>query len=159
MEKAQCESCFSAKTVLRCHKCGNPSCKKCSCFVDEDEFDFLSLLPEEIGGQTFCPGCFNSSISGILDEHREFLRKARAVDVYGKDQKRETWLFQRKEPVSVKDCDDREETLLRLALLSVRKGFDIMVDVDIKSEKVGKGTYKKLIWSGVAFPVAPKKRK
>lgn len=160
MEKAQCESCFSADTVLRCHKCSNPSCKKCSCFIDEEEFDFLSLLPEDVAGQTFCPSCYNSSIAATLEEYREYLAKARAVDVYDKEQKRESWRFRRTEKkLSIKDCDDREETLLRLALLSAQKGFDTMVDVDIQSEKVGTGTYKKLIWSGTASPVDSKNKK
>ena len=63
-------------------------------------------------------------------------------------------------PIVINDCNDRSELLLRLAFLSAQKGFSTMVDVKIKSKKVGEGkAYRKVIWDGSAVPVDPKIKK
>ncbi len=159
MDKKTCESCFKEKTVLVCNDCESPSCKKCSCFIDEDEFEYPELLPERFRDQVFCPSCYNEHAAPVLADYRDILERAKVVDVYDKEQGSETGLIRRVEkPISIKDCDDREETLLRLAFYAAQKGFDTLVDVDITSKKIGKGTYKKLIWNGTAVPVDPKIR-
>lgn len=160
MEKVLCQSCSAQKTALRCEKCEEATCKKCSFFIDEDVFDHVELLPDNIQNKTFCTSCYHEGVYSVLEESREILERAKNVDVYGKDQGNETGLIKRIEkPIVIKDADDREETLLRMAYYAAQKGFDTLVDVDIKSKKTGKGTYIKLIWDGYAVPVNPKIRK
>lgn len=95
-----------------------------------------------------------------MDTQQALLEKAKNVDTFDKKQGSETRLIKRVEkPLKVTECDDREETLLRLAFLAAKKGYDTLVDVDIQSQKVGNKTYKKLVWNGTAVPVDIKQRK
>lgn len=160
VDKKLCLTCSSKKTAIQCSKCIEPSCKKCSFFIDEEEFFHLELLPDEIQGKTFCTACYHETVYGVLENSRELLERAKNVDVYGKEQGSETGLIKRIEkPIVIKDADDKEETLLRMAFYAVQKGYDTLVDVKIESKKTGVGTYKKLIWDGYAVPVDPKIKK
>ena len=62
-------------------------------------------------------------------------------------------------PIKIIECDGREETLMRLAFLAAEKGYDTLVDVNIKSIKTGQNSYKKKMWSGSGIPINSKKRK
>ncbi len=160
MEAKECTVCCSNKTAIQCDICSCASCKHCCYFIDEDVFEFVSLLPEKLQNKAFCPNCYNENISEEMEYLKETMQKARDVDVYLKDQGTETRRIRRiQKPIHIKECADREETLMRLAFLAAQKGFDTIIGVDIQAKKVGKGTYKKMIWSGTAVPVDPKIRK
>lgn len=117
----------------------------------------ITLLPEDLKNKTFCFNCYNQGISDRLIHYAEIVEKAKKVDVFSKIQSRETRRIKRSEPpVTVIDCEDREETLLRLAFLAADKGYSTIVDVDLKSKKIGEGkTYKRVVWSGSGIPVDP----
>lgn len=161
MEKASCQSCFTAQTFLTCNLCEEHVCKSCARFVDEDEFEYPTLLPENIQNKTLCVSCFSKEADPVIEEYKTVLEKAKVVDVYDIKQGSETGLIKRIEkPLRIQDCDDREETLLRLAFLAAQKGYSTIVDVNLKSKKVEQGgKYKKLMWSGSGVPVDPKIRK
>lgn len=55
-------------------------------------------------------------------------------------------------PIKIDNCDDREETLLRLAFVAAQKNFDGLVDVELASKKVRDGSYQTHKWSGSAVP-------
>ncbi len=55
-------------------------------------------------------------------------------------------------PFVIKACPDYDELILRLAFLAAENNFNILVDVDIKSEKVRNAAYVHLIWNGSAIP-------
>ena len=93
-------------------------------------------------------------------EYKEHLILAEQVNTYDIKQGNETSRIRRIEkPIKVENCGDKKEALMKLAFMAAQKGFDTLVDVDIQSEKIGSGTYKKLIWKGRAVPVDPKIRK
>lgn len=128
--------------------------------MDDTEFDFSAVLPETLKDGIFCPACFHAHAEPVLDQYREHLEKARQVNTYDISQGNETSRIRRIEkPIKVENCGDKKEALMKLAFLAAQKGFDTLVDVDIQQEKVGTGTYKKLIWHGKAVPVDPKVRK
>ena len=160
MGKLECQTCLSQKTALKCSECSEATCKSCSYFIDDTVFDFTDLLPENIKDQIFCTPCYHKIADPVLEKYKDCLEAAKDVNVYGAKQGHETGLIKRLEkPILVKDCSGREEALMRLAFFAAQKGYDTLVDVDIKPNKVGKGTYKKLIWNGVGTPVDPKIRK
>jgi hypothetical protein len=160
MSNQNCVVCLKNETSLRCHSCHDFTCKNCSFIIDENRFPFLQLLPAELAHQIFCQNCFNNSISDEIEKYLEILNRARDVNVFDKKQSTETRLIRRIEkPIKVSDCEDREETLLRLAFITAQLGFDTLVDVDISYEKVGDRSYKKFIWHGTATPVNPNIRK
>lgn len=160
MKKLECQSCFKNKTALTCSDCEEATCKHCSFFIDDTAFEYTELLPENIYDKTFCTVCYHEHVSPTLEKYKEHLDMAKDVNVYSSIQGNETGMIKRIEkPIVIKDCGDREETLMRLAFFTAQKGYDTIVDVDIKSNKVGKGTYQKLVWTGRGTPVNPKIKK
>ncbi|OFZ11205.1 MAG: hypothetical protein A2Z20_10955 [Bdellovibrionales bacterium RBG_16_40_8] len=155
IEKTICFFCSKNKTAICCDACKLASCKHCSYFIDKDNFEFMSMLPKKLINKTFCPDCYSKGINKEIDEFHDILRRAKAVNVYSKKQGTETRFFRRIEkPVKVENYDDRNEALLHLTFLAAQKGFDTVVDLDLKSKKVNlDGNYKKLVWSGTAVPI------
>ena len=158
---SKCLICNSKKTALRCESCGDPSCKDCSFFIDEDSFELIQVLPESLQNKTFCSNCYNQHIGAQMDRYTQIMSQAKEVDVYSHKQSAETRLIKRVEsPLKVRDYGDRETALMALAFMAAEKGFGTLVDVVIKSEKIGPGkSYKKLIWHGVGTPVDPSIKK
>lgn len=96
----------------------------------------------------------------MIARYNEIMARARDVYVFGDDQGKESKYFSRLEPViEVTECPDREETLLRLAFLAAQAGFNGIIDVSIKSEKVRDHAFQKLKWHGSGIPtqIDPKK--
>ncbi len=155
MEKSECQSCLSNITTLKCDLCQNSCCKDCTIFIDEDVFELVSMLPAKIYDKGLCSNCFNTEASPIIEEYKEILEKAKLVNVYDTDQTQETYKMPRHEkPLFIPECDDREETLLRLAFLAAQRGFNTLVDVDLQATKSKQpGTYKKHVWSGRGIPL------
>jgi len=81
------------------------------------------------------------------------MQAARQIDIYFKDQGKETRLMRREgEPFIINECADREELILRLAFLGALNGFSTLVDVDIVGKKVREGSYQTTIYRGSATP-------
>ncbi len=156
----QCEICLNKKTTLRCNICEQYSCKHCTHFVDDNLFKFQDLLPKHISNKSFCPNCFDEKVRDELSDYISIMDKAKDVNVYAKVQSSETRLMRRvAKQIKIKDCEDKEEALMRLAYLAAQKGFDTIVDVDIISKKVKLGgRYKKLVWDGTATPIDSTKK-
>jgi hypothetical protein len=81
------------------------------------------------------------------------MEAAKEILVYEKSQGKETRLIKRiAKPVSVDHCADRNETILRLAFQAALAGYNGIIDVDLKSEKVRDGSYQTTRWSGTGVP-------
>lgn len=152
--KKTCEVCLTAETPLTCEKCKKPSCKNCSVFMDEDCFEIFELLPEHLKHKTYCPQCYNESIADDLAKYEEILERAKNINTYDISQSSETRLMKRTEkPIQVSNCHDTKEALMHLALKAAEKGFNTLLDVNIKSEKSNEKSYKKKTYSGTAVPI------
>lgn len=153
-----CAICNKSKPTLACDRCESPTCKKCCEFVDEDRFELLSMLPEELKNKNFCFNCFDGSVVMELQKYEQALELAKDLDVYSDKQGAETRLIKRTEQtLKVNDCEDKEDALMKLAFLAALGGFDTLVDTKISSKKVGQGkSYKKLVWNGSAIPAKVK---
>ncbi|MEK6556119.1 MAG: hypothetical protein AABZ31_12815 [Bdellovibrionota bacterium] len=93
-------------------------------------------------------------MSEQLDAYTEQAEKARDVFIYYKAQSKENRFIHRKEkPIKVKDGQDRDETLMRLAFIAARMNFNCIVDVELTSTKQINGGYQKAIWQAVGIPV------
>lgn len=161
MELVECSVCISSKTALTCDLCMQGSCKKCSIFIDKSEYEFLPLFDEDLDGETFCPNCYDESISSRLENYNRILDSAKDVNAYvGNSDLRARAIRRIEKPVKIDACVSKEEALLKLGFLVAQKGFTTMVDVVLVSKKVGGITrYKKLMWNGTATPVDPEIRK
>lgn len=147
-----CCVCQKPKANLECASCHQSVCKSCAQFLYDDSFSFLPEGERKFAAGAYCSPCFDGEIAASLAEYEEILERARDVNVYMKNQSKETRLFKRtNEFLKVPSCEDREETLLRLAFLAARKGYNAIIDVDITSEKViQSGGYQTSNWKGTA---------
>ncbi|MFN9067463.1 MAG: hypothetical protein ACK5V3_09560 [Bdellovibrionales bacterium] len=123
-------------------------------FVDENQFQFSSTVNPKLNTGVFCQSCYGDTVLDEIQKYEMLLAKAQAVDVFHKKQSKETRLIKRKEkPLSVVDCLDEEEALLKLAFLAAEKGFSQIIDVDLQPRKVTLNKYHSTLWSGTAVPV------
>jgi len=153
MEKLLCGTCQVAHTTLKCGLCNTPACKACVHLFDEDAFSFLPKVPAHLSKGVYCNACFEAKVAADKDSYEKTMQAARQIDIYFKDQGKETRLMRREgEPFIINECADREELILRLAFLGALNGFSTLVDVDIVGKKVREGSYQTTIYRGSATP-------
>ncbi|MEY4615241.1 MAG: hypothetical protein RJB66_201 [Pseudomonadota bacterium] len=129
-------------------------------FISEERFSLQPELAKRIPHASYCPSCFDSQVANIVTTYEHTVERARDILVYEKTQGKETRFFKRTEkPVRVEKCEDRAETLLRLAFYAAAAGFNGLIDVDIKAEKLRNGSYQKTVWSGSGIPTNIESRK
>ncbi len=160
MQNTACLTCNKPKANLQCGICHSSICKSCTQFLDEDSFSFLGNIPEQLSHTSYCAPCFDQIVAPELQIYAETMEKAKEVSVYNKTQGKETRLIKRlEEPVHVDECDDYEETILRLAFFAAKANYNSLIDMDIVSTKVKIGTYTSTKFSGTGIPahVSPDK--
>ncbi len=149
MSTQECVSCGKPKATLNCEVCGDAVCKKCEQLLPENTFSFLPEVPEDLKHTHYCNNCHDSVVAPELDRYQEVMEQAKGVYVFFTSQKKlPPYTSKEKESFKVDDCDDRDETILRLAFQAAMKGFNAIVDVEVKQEKIRKGAYQTSRWSG-----------
>lgn len=150
---AVCKTCRKPKAPYTCGLCEEHLCKNCAHF-QSDAFSFLQKIPPELSHSVYCPQCFDEKVAGPLDEYETAMEKAKDVMIFFKNESKKTGHIKRKEdPLKVEDCEDEDETVLRLAFFATQKGFNCLLDVQISHKKIIVGSHKKTIFSGMAIPV------
>jgi len=154
MEKIVCQTCVSEKTALRCGLCDEATCKSCSQFLDSDAFSFLPEIPAPLSKEVYCHACFESQVRSAKEDYERTMAAAANIDVYFKDQGKETRLIPRSKTIKyvINECADRDELILRFAFRAVLDGFKTLVDVDITPVKMRDGTFQRTIFKGTAVP-------
>lgn len=153
MEANKCETCLKNTTSIQCDSCHCLSCKKCSHFINENNFEFQSLLPEELRGKTFCTNCYNNEFEEKFLKYEDILMRAQEVTVYEKKLSSKTRQIPRSEKaIRVVDCPGRKEAILQLAFIAASRDFNTLVDVDLVYKKIANGSYKAKIWTAVGVP-------
>lgn len=152
---ATCCSCLKTKKpAFICGICQSPICKSCVHFVDEHAVSFFAKTSPELTHPAYCGDCFSNTVQPHMAIYEEVLEKAKLVTVFFKDQRKRTRLMNRNEKViQVKDCSDKEETLMRLAFLASEANFNSLIDVDITFVKTKINFYQTSLWQGSAIPV------
>lgn len=101
----------------------------------------------------YCQACFQAKVASEAEAYERTMELARDIDVYFKDQGKETRLIRRDaDPFIIKECHDRDELILRLAFLTALNGFNTLIDVDVTGRKVRDGSFQKTIYSGLGVP-------
>jgi hypothetical protein len=122
-------------------------------FIDEERFSFHPALARSFTHSTYCPSCYDQQVAPAAAQYDATMEAAKEILVYEKSQGKETRLIKRiAKPVSVDHCADRNETILRLAFQAALAGYNGIIDVDLKSEKVRDGSYQTTRWSGTGVP-------
>lgn len=155
-----CCVCQKTKTTLTCGLCSQDVCKSCTVFLDDDSFAYLEKRPADLSHGAYCSSCFSMSVDPELSKYNETLERARDILVFEKSQGKETRLLSRKEAVlSIADMTDKDEAVLRLAFMSAARGFNAIIDVDLKPKKVYNGRHQHTLWSATAMPANVSDRK
>jgi len=153
MTKLSCSTCNKLKANLVCGICQEAICKKCTQFIDEDAFSFLHKKPKELAATAFCQTCFVQKVAPEIAKYDEMMAAAKNTLVFMKAQFKETRMIKRlADPISVSECADYDETILRLAFFSAELGYNGIIDVDIISKKIKIGNYQTTVFSGTAIP-------
>ena len=149
-----CCSCLKPKAALACGLCGSDVCKSCTQILNEEDFAYVKAIPVELAHAIFCPNCFNEKIAPETAAYHETLEQAKGIIVFMKDQGKETRLIKRKQgQLKVVDCDDYDETIMRLAFQAASIGHNAIVDVDVNGRKFRHGSYQTTKFTGTATPV------
>lgn len=148
-----CKTCRKPKANFQCGICQEPVCKSCAQFLTDSSFSFLRKIPADLSHTTYCSNCFDDKVAGPLDAYNTNMDAAKEVMVFTKDQIKSTaHLKRREEPLMVEDCEDEQETIVRLAFFAAEKKFNCLLDVNITHRKIIVGSHKKTIFNGTAIP-------
>lgn len=147
-----CITCRKPKANFNCGLCEESTCKSCATFLS-DEFSFLQKVPADLTHKTYCSFCFDDKVAAPLAEYNEKMDKAREIVFFRKDQSKMTGHLKRKEdPFTVEDCEDEQESIMRLAFQAVEHQFNCLLDLKITTKKIIVGSHKKVIFSASAIP-------
>lgn len=149
-----CKSCRKPKAPYTCGICQDHTCKSCTHFISDETFSFLKKIPPELKHSTYCPACFDDKVATPLSHYEEVMEKAREVMIFTKDETKKTGHIKRKEEIlKVEDCEDEQESIMRLAFQAAEAGFNCLLDVSVSTRKIIVGSHKKTIFSATARPV------
>jgi len=149
-----CSTCKKPKANFTCGACNDSVCKSCGHFMGPESFSFLRKIPKELSHSVYCNPCFDSGVSDEFHRYEETMEKAREVIIFSKDETKKTGHLKRKElPYKVEDCEDKDESILRLAFFAAEDGFNCLLDVHVTHRKIIVGSHKKTIFSATATPI------
>jgi hypothetical protein len=155
-----CAQCGKDKAPYNCGICKDALCKSCVQFLEEGAFQYMTHRPEKLSSNCYCNSCFNTDVSQALASYEENYTKAQEILVFDKSQSKETRFVKRFEkPLVVPEGLDQHDITMRLAYMAAEKGYNSIVDVDIKAVKVRDGSYQTTAYSGKAIPANVSDRK
>jgi hypothetical protein len=102
---------------------------------------------------SFCSACYIQTVEPEMTRYDKIMEAAREIAVFEINQGKETRLIKRLEDkVFVRECPDREETVLRLAFFAAQRGFNSIVDTEVVAVKLRDGSYQRTVYTGSAVP-------
>ena len=152
MPETSCISCKGARTVSHCEVCEGALCKTCVQFLDPLSFSFLKEIPEVLAHVRYCRFCYDEKVAPPLESYREILERAQNVFIFFSSVRKDIVTKRSKVRVQVDACPDRDETILRLAFFAAELGFNAVIEVEVKAEKVRNAGYQKSKWQGIGLP-------
>ena len=148
-----CASCGALKSPFSCGICQIALCKSCVQEVDSHSFSYFSKIPAELKKGNICPKCYEDKILPHKQRFDELLEKANDIYFLTKSYKGYVRVHNKhSKRVVVEDCDDRRETIVRLAFFAAELGFNAIIDSEVESKKVRMGKYQSTRWFGSAVP-------
>lgn len=147
-----CVTCREPKAAMHCGLCQNAICKKCTEAMGSDFFSFLKSVPTELSHPAYCGGCFDQHVALAKTAYLETMALADKVVIFYKKERNVPVARQSKMQLQVKDCLDRDETLLRLAFFAAQQKFNAVIHVELVPEKIRINGYQKTHWHATGFP-------
>ncbi len=157
--KIVCKVCQKPAPGLVCSCCSEPICKSCARFIEDENFAYWPEAKKKFAEHTYCTACFDTHVAATLAEYDGVFERAGRVAIFFKEQSKETRLIKRREElVHVKDGEDYDGSILRLAYQAALVDCNALVDVVLSSHKVKIGGYTKTHWTGIGRPVRVEER-
>ena len=151
--KTSCETCGSSKQCKNCGICARVICKACTHYVDSHHFSFMARVPAKLKLSNYCSECFEAEIEPSIAQYDEMMEKAKDCYFLTKNYTGNVRVLRRyTKRVSVAECDDRRETIIRLAFLAAELGFNAIIEGEVESAKKRMGGYQTSTWKGSALP-------
>ena len=149
-----CPLCRVRDAEINCPLCPTQLCKKCAETVDSEAFPYQPEMAKLYAGKRFCPSCFDNEVAPKLAAHDELLEKAREVPWFPRTYRRNLPIVKKSHTtLSVTEGLDRDDILLRLGFMTVEKGYNAMIEVEVAAAKVRNHGYQKMVWQGTAHPI------
>lgn len=153
MNSESCTTCGKSKSLLNCEVCTTSVCKHCAQLIDEDTFSFLDTKKPEMQHSIFCTTCFDQTISADLEKYNITMEAAKEVYVFYKTHSKVTRLIRRdEEPITVSDCADKDEVLLRLAFKAAQMGYNSLIQIELNSKKLRENNYQSQVYTATGIP-------
>jgi len=150
----KCASCQKTGVNFKCGICGSDLCKACVEIINEDQFSFLEIIPADLCHTSYCDSCYQEKVHYEIQSYNSIIEQAKNVSVYDKTQGKETrWMSRKEKPIRINNCLDKEEALLRLAFLTVKRNFNTLIDVEVAFKKEKINGYQRSIWTATGIPV------
>ncbi len=151
-----CISCHKPKAKLKntsfCGLCQRLSCKDCTQFLNTNAFSFLDKVPEELRHSTYCQACYDEKVAPEVATYSRAMERSKQVYVFYKKHDYLRVIRRSRKMLSVRDCKDRKEVLMRLAFSAAQQSYNALIDVELIPEKVRHFGYQKSNWTGTGFP-------
>ena len=148
-----CASCESPKAAYTCGLCNSSICKSCRHYVDTHTFSFYVPVPDALLKADYCPTCFEREIVPEQARYDELMEKAKDVYYLSKAYPGYVRVLRRHtKRVVIAECDDRRETILRMAFQAAQMGFNAIIEAEVDSAKVRNHGHQSSVWSGSALP-------
>lgn len=113
----------------------------------------MGEVPSNLVEGWACGGCYEEKVEPEIQNYNSEERRARQMSFFNKNQSKESRLFKRiATPIQVRDCADRDEALLKLAYAAVKLNYNLIVDVELTSEKVRNAGYQTCLWHAKGIP-------
>lgn len=142
----------SLKKDYRCGICADLLCKKCARTHHESFFSFLQTIPEKLTHQIYCDPCYQKHVAPEMESYTETMARAKNLFVFEKKMKNVPVMECSKQKLSVKDCVDRKECILRLAFLAAKLSFNAIMNVEVSSQKMRNAGYQHTLWNATGHP-------
>ena len=152
-EKETCSVCRQPKATIRCGSCEDPLCKSCEHFLEPDSFSFLEPVPKELQLIHYCPACYEEKVEPARESYERTMAAAKEVNIFFLADRNVPQLLKKSQAaIHVKDCRDRDETILRLGFKAAELGFNSVVKVDVVAKQIRNLAYQTSAWQGTGIP-------
>jgi hypothetical protein len=148
-----CELCLKPKANLTCGLCKKVVCKNCEEFLEPDYFSFWEKPDQNLLLAHFCAECFCETIGPIKEKYDSILNLAKEINIFfAADPHPPHPIRKHHKLVSIKDCVDRDESILRLAFRAVELGYNSLMQVTTTAKQVRNHAHQKNVWDATGLP-------
>lgn len=151
-----CSSCRESKSAnklsYQCGICQSQLCKRCTVFSSASSFSFLKKIPDELQHQEYCNACYQNTIVPARETYDATMERAKKIFIFEKSMRLIPLISSSKQKLSVEECADRDETILRLAFQAAQLSFNAVIKLELVCKKVRINGYQTSSWSATGFP-------